>query len=151
MLNQEWSEFLENGVAMTLSCCDAQLRSKGARCIGAVVGVDRKTVTFYIQKESTLRILPILKEHPRVAIVASLPSTYKTLQLKGTYLSHRDADHRDRIILERYRELFFSETDKAGVPGSVMRRLVSFPAMAVDIEVSQLFLSTPGQQAGVQL
>lgn len=151
MLNQEWAEFLENGVATTISCCDANLKSKGARGIGAVVGLDRKTVTFYIQKESALRILPLLKEFKKVAVVSSLPSTYKTLQLKGVYLSHRDADARDRIILERYRELFFSETDKAGVPGLSMRRLVSFPAIAVDVEVTQLFLSTPGQQAGMLL
>ncbi|WP_374001550.1 hypothetical protein [Bdellovibrio bacteriovorus] len=151
MLNQEWSEFLENGVAMTLSCCDSELKSKGARCIGAVVGLDRKTVTFYIQKDSALRVLPILKEQTHVAVVASLPSTYKTLQVKGSYLSHREADSRDRIILERYRELFFAETDKAGVPSQVMRLMVTFPAIAVDVEITQLFLSTPGQDAGTPL
>lgn len=151
MLNQEWAEFLENGVAITITSCDENLRSKGARGIGAVVGLDRKTVTFYIQKESALRILPNLTKNKKVAVVSSLPSTYKTLQVKGLYLSHRDADARDRIILERYRELFFSETDKAGVPGESMRRLVSFPAIAVDIEVTQLFLSTPGHQAGTIL
>lgn len=151
MLNQEWSEFLENGVAMTLGCCDSQLKSKGARCVGAVVGLDRKTVTFYIQKDSAQRVLAILQERPQVAVVTSLPSTYKTLQLKGRYVSHREADSRDRIILERYRELFFAETDKAGVPSQVMRLMVSFPAIAVDIEITQLFLSTPGQHAGAPL
>lgn len=151
MLNQEWAEFLENGVAMTLSCCDRELRNKGARCIGAVVGSDRQTVTFYLQSDSAMRLLPILHDTKKVAIVACMPTTYKTLQLKGLYLSHRDADNRDRIILERYRELFFFETDRAGVPGSVMRRLVSFPATAVDIQISQLFLSTPGQSAGTAL
>lgn len=151
MLNQEWAEFLEGGVAITLGCCDKQLRSKGARCIGAVVGVDRKTVTFYIQKDSAERILSTLSEVQKVAIVASLPTTYKTLQLKGTYISHRDADSRDQVILERYRDLFFAQTDQAGVPGNVMRRMVSFPAIAVDIEITHLFLSTPGRQAGVAL
>ena len=151
MLTQEWCEFLENGVALTLGCCDTQLKSKGARCIGAVVGLDRKTVTFYIQNQSAQRVLPLLEKNKKVAVVASLPSTYKTLQLKGIYISHRDADQRDRIILERYRELFFSETDKAGVPGTLMRRMISFPAMAVDIEIAELYLSTPGQNAGAKL
>lgn len=151
MLNQEWAEFLENGVAITLSCCDSQLRSKGARCVGAVVGLDRRTVSFYIQKDSFLRIQSILENQGQVAIVASLPSTYKTLQLKGKFLAHREADSRDRIILDRYRELFFSETNKAGVPSQVMELMVSFPAIAIDIEITQLFLSTPGPHAGEKL
>lgn len=151
MLNQEWSEFLESGVAITLSCCDSELRSKGARCVGAVVGIDRKTVTFYIQKDASARILPILADTQKVAIVASLPTTYKTLQLKGNYVGHREADSRDRVILNRYRDLFFFQTDQAGVPGNVMRRMVSVPAVALDIEVTHLFLSTPGRQAGVAL
>lgn len=151
MLNQEWAEFLEKGVAITLSCCDASLKSRGARGIGAVVGLDRKNVTFYVQKDSALRILSVLVESKKIAVTSSLPTTYKTLQLKGLYLSHREADTRDRIILERYRELFFAETDKAGVPEASMRRLVSFPAIAIDIEVTELFLSTPGPQAGTTL
>lgn len=151
MLNQEWAEFIESGVAITLSCCDSQLRSKGARCVGAVVGIDRKTVTFYIQKDSAMRILPILADTQKVAIVASLPTTYKTLQVKGRFVGHREADARDRVILERYRELFFTQTDQAGVPGNVMRRMVSFPAVVLDIEVTHLFLSTPGRHAGIAL
>lgn len=119
--------------------------------MGAVVGMDRKTVTFYVQRESALRILRILEKTRRVAIVASLPSTYKTLQVKGVYVSCREADSRDRIILERYRELFFKETEIAGVPGPVMRRMVVFPAIAIDIELTDLYLGTPGSQAGVRL
>lgn len=151
MLNQTWAEFLESGVAMTLCCCTADLFPKGARCVGAVVGIDRKTVTFYIQKDSAHRILPLIQETKKIAVVASLPSTYKTLQIKGNYLSHRDADSRDRIILERYRELFMEQTDLAGVPNDAMRRMVSFPALAMDIEITHLFLSTPGQHAGAPL
>lgn len=151
MLTQEWAEFLEDGVAMTLCCCGPNVGLKGARCIGAVVGLDRKTVTFYFQKDSALRVLPLLEETKKAAIVASLPSTYKTLQLKGLYISHREADARDRIILERYRELFLYQTDLAGVPSNVMRRMVSFPALAIDFEITHLFLSTPGNQAGAPL
>jgi hypothetical protein len=151
MLTQEWAEFLENGVAMTMGVLNSQLITKAVRCVGAVVGGDRKTVTFYLPKDSALRVIPMVLENKNVAVVACLPSTYKTIQLKGQFLAYRDADSRDRIILERYRELFFYQTDQAGVPKNSMIRMRSFPALAMDVEITDLFLSTPGPQAGNSL
>lgn len=116
MLSQEWTEFIESGVAMVLACADRDRQPDGVRAVGAVVSPDRRSVTFYVQRDAGLRILPVLEDTKEIAVAIAQPTTYKALQLKGRFTGSREVDENERGILERYRELFLAETDAAGVP-----------------------------------
>jgi len=151
MISQEWIEFIESGVAILLGCCDENRLAEGARGVGAVVSLDRKSLTIYVQKESALRIIPLLQSTKEVAISIAKPTTYKALQVKGRYISHRETDARDRVVLERYRELFFKDVEKAGIPKGIIQQIASYPALALEIEVRDLFIQTPGPRAGERI
>jgi hypothetical protein len=122
--------------------------------IGAIVHPDRETVTFFIPESRSARILSDLENNGKVALAIGL-ITHEAYQLKGVFLSSRPTDEKDLAVQEIYRAKVLSSMLQAGYPRQIAQPLVlGFvyqPGIAITFHVEEIFLQTPGPDAGKKI
>jgi hypothetical protein len=69
-------------------------------------------------------------------------------QLKGRLHAMRPADQRDQKHSKIWHREFLEELVAIGVPPSLVQAWITGPALAVDIDVTDVFHQTPGPGTG---
>jgi hypothetical protein len=132
---------------------DAALRGAHTSAVGAVVHDDRRTVTFFVPESRSRRLLSDLRDNGRVAFGFGWIS-HEAYQLKGTYLSSRPTTEADLTVQEIYRKKLATVLRQA-YPEEIARPLALGPAyrpgVAVTFRVDEVFLQTPGPDAGTRM
>jgi len=148
VLGEALVEFLESGVSIVVGSRDANNRPECARGLGAKVGDDRRTLTLYLNHALSERMRGDFADNGRIAIGFSRIYDHRAVQLKGRVTGMRPATEQEHAIQERYLAAFSEQVSYAGLPRSVLRNVKLRPAMAIEIEVDELFHQTPGPGAG---
>src|SRR6185436_18741025 len=84
----------------------------------------------------------------QMAVELVRSSDHRALQIKGTWLGERRTSDDDRAFLIRYHNALLQEMGLVGVPRSKWDRLSWWPAVALRMEVRDVFVQTPGPGAG---
>ena len=147
-------EVLHGPAFLSLGTRDRDLRPAHTFAVGAEVHDDRETVTVFIPKARSERILRDLEDNGRVALGIGLAS-HEAYQLKGTYLSSRPTNARDLARQEIYRAALLTSTLEAGFPAEIARPFtLGFaytPGIAITFCAEDIFLQTPGPGAGSRM
>ena len=131
---------------------DRDLVPFGHRVSGWRVGADQRTMTILFPDESTRRLVESLQQNGELAVTVEEFPSHETYQFKGRYLYHRDVLHDDVEVVDRIRLRFVkSLRPLLQQPEDVLKAFVSPPALAVEFEVSEIYLQTPGPGAGTRL
>ncbi len=146
-------EVLGGPSVMWVGTRDADLRPAHAYVAGAVVHDDRQTVTFFVTEERSKRVLADLGKNGRVALAFGQAS-HEAYQLKGSYVSSREASDEDYAFQEAYRDKVWrglaqywpEEIVKPQILGAAYR-----PSVAITFRVEEVFLQTPGPGAGSKM
>jgi hypothetical protein len=144
-------EFLTVGRSVAAGSCDASGLPHATRCAAVRIEADRKHATLFLAQrlaESTLRHVA---ENPRLAIQISHPLDHRTVQLKGRVTATGEAAAEDRAYIERYVSELAAVVDQIGMPYDRVVRMAHWPAAAITLCVSEVFLQTPGPGAGTPL
>lgn len=96
-------------------------------------------------------ILQHVAENPRLAIQISHPIDHRTVQLKGRVIETGEAAADDRSFVEQYVSDLAMVVDQIGMPFDRVVRMAQWPATAITMRVSEVFLQTPGPGAGTPL
>ena len=125
----------------------------GHRVCGWRVAADGRTVTALVPEQFTPRLVESLEENGQFALTVEEFPSHETYQFKGRYLRHRPAQPEDVEIVDRIRGRFVKSLKPifADAPEDVLRAFVAKPDLAVDFEVLEIYLQTPGPGAGVRL
>lgn len=154
MIPDQIVELVHGAAFLSLGTRNEKLHPAHTFAIGAIVNADRETVTCFVPQSRTERILRNLENNGKITLGAN-SATHEAYQLKGRYVSVRPADEKDRAIQEIYRKKLVSFTVQHGYPEEVIRPLVlGFvyqPAVAITFRVEEIFLQTPGPDAGKRL
>jgi hypothetical protein len=154
MLSDRIVEVIHGPPVMYVGTRDERLRPARAFVVGAVVHPDRETITFFLPESRSKRILSDLENNGRVALAVSL-ATHEAYQLKGVYVSSRPTDAKDHAVGEIYRSKLISALLQVGHPEQFVKSLVlgmaSQPAVAITFRVEEIFLQTPGPEAGKKI
>ena len=133
---------------------DASLVPRGHRVSGWQIDANGRTLTVFIPDSSVPHLVEALLENGRIAVTFEEVGTHETYQLKGRYLSHRPVQPTDVDIAGRARERFVKgvrplhpNPEVADLLGASIGRA----SLAVEIEVHEVFLQTPGPGAGTRL
>lgn len=147
-------EAIHGAAIISVGTRDEQLRSTHTFVIGAVVHPDRETITCFVPEQRFARILNNLKSNGRVALGVSL-LTHEAYQLKGAYLDSRPTEAKDRAVQELHRAKLLSTMLQIGYPEVIVKPFIlGFiyqPSMAFSFRVEEMFLQTPGSEAGKKL
>jgi hypothetical protein len=146
--------FLENYANVAFAGTrDRNLVPFGHRVCGWRVGADHATITIFFPDEFLDKLLQALEQTGELAITLEEFPSHETYQFKGHYLRHRAIEDADLEIVERTRRRWVRSIKPMypDRPEHVLRAFVSPPSMAVDFEVREIFLQTPGPGAGSRL
>jgi hypothetical protein len=147
-------EMLHGPSFLQLGTRDDQLRPTHTVAVGAIVHDDRRTVTVLVPTSRATRILPQLETNGRLCLAIGQFS-HEAYQLKGTYLSTGPTDAGDLARQEIYRQALFADALRVGYPEEIARPFILgfayTPSVAITFRAEEVFLQTPGPDAGTRL
>jgi len=151
IIPSEVIESLQGGLSLLVASCGPDGRPACTRGVGLRIWPDRQHVTLFLATKTAKPVSEQLQLRPSVAFVISRPSDYRTVQMKGTALTVRDALDTDRTFVSECVHAFAELVDGLGVPRQIALRVAHWPCLAIDVEVREIFLQTPGPGAGAPL
>jgi hypothetical protein len=146
--------FLEQQANMAFAGTrDRNLVPFGNRVSGWRIGSDQQTMTIFIPDESTHRLVESLQHNGELAVTVEAFPSHETYQFKGRYKCHHQALPDDVETVNRIRRRFLKSVKPILniQADAVINAFVSPPALAIDFEVSEIYLQTPGPGAGTRL
>jgi hypothetical protein len=125
----------------------------GHRVSGWRIGADGRSVTALISELFTDRLVESLEDNGELALTVEEYPSHETYQLKGRYLRHRPLEPEDLEVIERIRGRFAKSLRPLypEAPDDILRAFTLTPRLAVEFEVREIYLQTPGPGAGARL
>ena len=148
MIPQPVFDLLQTGVSIIVGTRDSTLMPESTRAWGIRAGKDRRSVTIFLTEAISRKTIENLKENGLVAISCTRPTDHVACQLKGRVRTIRPADQRDRESSSDWHREFVEELVAIGVPADLCEAWITSPALAIDIDVTDVFHQTPGPGAG---
>lgn len=148
MIPPDLFDFLHSGVSMLVGTRDARFLPEGIRAVGARVEAEGAELTVFVPVATGARTFANVQDNRRLAACFSRPADHKTLQVKGTVVSMREAGPEDRPWVERHRTAFAATLAAVGLPTRLTLRIAHWPCYALRLRVEAVFVQTPGPGAG---
>jgi hypothetical protein len=132
---------------------DRDLVPYGHRVSGWRVDANQGTITAFVPAEFTPRLLESLRENGELAVTVEEFPSHETYQFKGRYVGDRALRPDDVEIVDRIRKRFVRSLRPiyADVPEDALNAFVSDASLAIEFEVLEIFLQTPGPGAGTRI
>jgi hypothetical protein len=111
-------------------------------------------VSVCVPLATSAKTLDNLADNGRIALACALPTTVKSVQLKGTCIETSEPDAADLAAVEAHREAFAARNERIGVPRHMVetlwrRELETSPVLVkIRFVPEQAFDQTPGPDAG---
>jgi len=156
-IDAELKAFLEGGVSVVMGTRDADLVPECTRVWGLLVSKDRKSITVCAPLATSQKALDNLAGNGQMSVCCCLPTSYKTVQLKGRCIERADPSRVDLAAVERHREAFSRLNERVGMPRGGTEafwrsELETSPALVkLGFALEQIFDQTPGPDAGAPL
>ncbi|MDB4936648.1 MAG: hypothetical protein JWP87_3620 [Labilithrix sp.] len=143
----ELGSLLKLGVSVLAATRDANMRPAISRCGGARVGNDG-LVRVAIALPEGARTLANLESTGVIALTAVLPTTYRTLQVKGREARRVEWPELDQIVIS-HRAAFVEEVLAIGLARENAPVMWSTRFVAIAFTPDEIFDQTPGPSAGL--
>lgn len=152
MLDRSLTEFLEHGVSIHVGTRNAALRPNGCRVTAVRVEDQGRHLVIFLPKAATPAVLEDLQANGQAAVSFARPSDDRAVQVKGEFVSVRDADPTEEPFVRAQWQSLLAELDIIGLAAlaSTSTWLI-WPCVAVTIRVTVVFSQTPGPEAGAVL
>jgi len=110
-------------------------------------------MTAFIPEEFRPKLIESLHENGELAVTVEEFPSHETYQFKGRYIRDRDVLHDDVEIVDRIRRRFVRSLRPlmTHAPEEALNAFVAKPSLAVEFEVLEVYLQTPGPGAGSRL
>ena len=105
-------------------------------------------LTVYVPTVAAARCSRTCDANGQVAVVFARPVDDRACQVKGVFVSARDARRRERALVAAQWDGFPASLEKIGMPRAGDADWVIWPCMAIRLRVTALFDQTPGPDAG---
>jgi hypothetical protein len=154
LIDEELAAFLRGPVSISVASRAAGYAPVLVRCSGCRIAPDRRRVTLYLGKSKSAAVIDAVRATRAVAAVFSLPSSHRSVQLKGADARVGAPAAGDYERLERYVEAFARELEPLGYSGAMARALLWLDRadlVILSFTPSAAFSQTPGPGAGAPL
>jgi hypothetical protein len=154
LIDEELAAFLRGPLGISVAS-----RAQGnlpvlARCSGCAVSADRRRVTLYLARSRSEVVIDAVRATRAAAAVFSLPSSHRTVQLKGVDAEIGAAAEADYEAVERHIEAFARELEPLGYNAQMARAILWLERgdlVTLSFTPSAAFSQTPGPGAGAPL
>jgi hypothetical protein len=136
--SRDLAAFLQEGVGIYIGTRNAALEPNGARALAALVGPGGLELVVYLADVAATRLMPDLDSNGQAAVTFGRPVDERTIQVKGTFVSARQARDDERPASTHSGELHRSlETNR--VARKRAERLAALAAIAIALKPTALF------------
>ena len=149
--------FLESGVSVVVGTRDAYMVPEVTRAWGLLVSRDRKSLSLCVPLATSRKTLANLAGNGQMTVCCSLPTSYKTVQLKGRCIATAHPVRADFAVVVKHREAFCRLNERIGFPRqrteTFWRNELATSPVLVKLRFvpEQIFDQTPGPDAGSPL
>jgi hypothetical protein len=153
-LPSELIAIMARGVSVIVASRDAALRPSLMRAVGSRVEADGRDITLYLSRPQSRQLVQDLAATGHIAVVFSVPSTHRSVQLKASRVEMRNADADDAPVLARYLASMENEVQQVGFAPPLTRAMLAHrldDVVAVRFTPEQAFDQTPGPRAGTAI
>jgi hypothetical protein len=153
-LPSELVAIMARGVSVIVASRDAALRPSLMRAVGSRVEADGRDITVYLSRPQSRQLVQDLAATGHIAVVFSVPSTHRSVQLKASRVEMRNADADDAPVLARYLASMENEVQQVGFAPPLTRAMLAHrldDVVAVRFTPEQAFDQTPGPRAGTAI
>jgi Pyridoxamine 5'-phosphate oxidase len=157
LIDDELKAFLEGPLSVLVGTRDSRLVPEITRAWGPRVSEDRKRVSLCVPVATSRKTLDNIEGNGAIAVAFSLPTNYRTIQLKGRRATAAEPDSTDLAVVERHRDAFAAVNEPLGQSRqrveAFWRAEIETSAVLVKILFvpEQVFDQTPGPGAGRSL
>ena len=156
-IGEELKTFLEGPVSVLIGTRDSRLVPEITRAWGPRVSEDRRRISLCVPLATSRKTLDNLEANGEIAATCSLPTNYRTFQLKGRHAAAAEPDPADVEAVERHRDAFAMVNDRVGQPRRQVEAFwqgeieTSAALVKIFFAPEQVFDQTPGPGAGKKL
>ena len=145
--------FLEHANLAFAGTRNDELVPYGHRVSGWLVDADGRTLTALVAASFTARLIESLEDNGEVALTVEEFPSHETYQFKGRCVRHRAVQEEDLEAVDRIRKRFSKSVGRVftDAPEILLNRFIQAPVIAVEFEVHEIYLQTPGPGAGSRL
>jgi hypothetical protein len=131
---------------------DRHLAPCGHRVSGWRLGDDGRTLTMLVA-EPIERLIEALEDNGQIALTIEEFPSHETYQFKGRYVRRRPLEPGDVEIAERVRDRFMRALQPVygDMALGTSRAFMVKPCLAVEFEVREVYVQTPGPGAAARL
>jgi hypothetical protein len=152
MLDQSLTEFLELGLAIHIGTRNQRMEPNGCRVTAVRVEDQGTHLIAYLPKAAPPAVLQDLAANGQAAISVARPADDRAVQIKGVFVSQRDAEPSEEAFVMAQWDGFKKQLDMIGFNASTSTISWSmWPCVAVKIRVTNIYSQTPGPNAGAVL
>jgi Pyridoxamine 5'-phosphate oxidase len=152
MLDQALTEFLEQGLAVHIGTRNASMRPNGCRVTAVRVEEQGRHLVAYLPKAASPEVFEDLRSNGQAALSFARPTDDRAVQVKGVYVSERDADPSEEAFVIGQWQALLKELDVIGLAQLTSTSTwLMWPCVAVTLKVTAVFSQTPGPEAGAVL
>jgi hypothetical protein len=151
VISPEIAEFLAGGLIMFLGSRAADLSPECVIATGVRVEARGSRFSVFLPERFASETVANLRENGEAALTVSRVVDDRSIQIKGTYVSHRAGDERDRELLQTLVDRRTAQMAEIGMPRSIAVRLTWWPCVVVLLRAREIFVQTPGPRAGQPL
>jgi hypothetical protein len=154
MLDSDNFAFVQAGVSISLAASGQDRLPSMSRGMGCKVLDGGNKLGVFVRRTQASDLLENIRCSGKVANVFSLPSSNRTLQLKGVDAQVLSFDPADRPVIEKHIADFLLEVLPLGLLEDVVRTLFAYAVddlVTVAYSPCAAFSQTPGPRAGAPL
>lgn len=140
--------FLEGPNSIVVATQNGALVPAIAHAFGLRCDAPAGRVFVYMPTQWSGPTLDNLQKEPRIAITSGLPSTHRTIQLKGRAVRVAPTPEDERARVDARFAAFMDECERSGMPRRLLARVTVWPSTTVEVDVDEIFDQTPGPGAG---
>ncbi len=154
LLPPDLAALMARGISVNVASRDAAMRPSLMCAVGSRVDDGGRSITVFVSRRQSRQLVQDVAATGCIAVVFSEPATHRTVQVKATRASLRNATREDEAVLARYLASMEIEIQRVGHPPPVTRAMLAHrldDVVAISFEPEQAFDQTPGPKAGTPL
>lgn len=109
LLDEEIAQFIQRGVSINVASASNGVFPSVSRALGCRISADRRKVVIFFSAECSALLLADLHNNGAIAAAFSMPTTHRTIQLKGRNVQFEPLQEGDYTIIAAYRQAFIAE------------------------------------------
>lgn len=148
VIDADKAAFLAGPNSIALATHDGKLIPECTRALGLKHHLGTDLVTVWLPETTEGNLRRNLAAEPRIAVGVNRSTTHQTFQLKGRAVAIRTSPPERRAEQDVHWEAMVEDLAAVGVPRRLLQQVVRWPALEIDVEVTEIFDQTPGPGAG---